>query len=125
MALPDNLKAVYTQSLTEREEREASRYSRPIVRLWDAQWILAGTVKDYLTLSCTLKINDIGTASLSLRPDDHLAQWIMDTVDGDTGRSVFLLSIRMVSAGLDAWTPTLSTAKRASSRPCSMMTWSS
>lgn len=54
------------------------------------QWILAGTVKDYLALSCTLKINDIGTASLSLRPDDHLAQWIMDTVDGDTGRSVFL-----------------------------------
>ena len=90
MALPDNLKAVYTQCLTEREEREASRYSRPLVRLWDAQWILAGTVKDYLALSCTLKINDIGTASLSLRPDDHLAQWIMDTVDGDTGRSVFL-----------------------------------
>ena len=90
MALPDNLKAVYTQCLTEREEREASRYSRPIVRLWDAQWILAGTVKDYLALSCTLKINDIGTASLSLRPDDHLAQWIMDTVDGDTGRSCLL-----------------------------------
>ena len=43
MALPDNLKAVYTQRLTEREEREASRYSRPLVRLWDAQWILAGT----------------------------------------------------------------------------------
>lgn len=85
-----DLLAIYDQCVAEREAREDSRYTPPLVRLWDSQWRLISVARDYLSLEARMKLNDVGEARLELDPTSPLAQSLMAHADGVAGRSVFI-----------------------------------
>ena len=84
------LMTIYETCVAEREARENTRYSKPFVRIWDAQWNLLGIARDYLALEAMMKLNDVGEAKLVLHPESSLAQAMMATADAPVARSVFI-----------------------------------
>jgi hypothetical protein len=64
-------------------KREAKRLAKPIIRLWDGDYTLRGVVAGERKGEFEFVENDVGTASIELPIDHHLAKWVMD----HTGRN--------------------------------------
>jgi len=58
--------------------REAKRLAKPIIRLWDGDYTFRGQVVGERKGEFEFVENDVGTASLELPIDHHLAKWVMD-----------------------------------------------
>lgn len=83
---------IHKACMADRTQREMARYSPPLIRLYDAQWRLHGTVRDCFAFETQQLVNQVAPATLTLRPTDPLAQWIMDRMDSPIERTVHLVS---------------------------------
>jgi len=77
--LPDiyeNAKAVQT-------ERQNDRFRRPLIRLWDGNWVLRGVVTQEISADFVWLLNESCTGKLVLPFDYYLAQWAIATPFGN------------------------------------------
>lgn len=66
------------QVMAHRAEMERDRIAPPLIRLWDGDYTYRGTVAGEREGDFEFIENDVGTASIQLPLDHHLAQWIID-----------------------------------------------
>ena len=59
-------------------EREAKRIAKPLIRLWDGDYVLRGEVSGERKGEFEFIENDVGTASIELPIDHYLARWVLD-----------------------------------------------
>jgi hypothetical protein len=61
----------------QRAWREKARLADPLVRLWDGDYVYRGTVSGDRKLEFEFILNDVGSATIELPLDHHLAKWVM------------------------------------------------
>lgn len=80
----DELRQLWDQGQAQRDAREEGRRRKPMVRLWDGDWKLAGVVHGELDGSFSWKLNDTGSGLLRLPVGHWLARWALDIKGRET-----------------------------------------
>jgi len=84
--LPD----VYEMAQATQQQRQIQRFSRPLVRLWDANWVLRGTAVAEIHADFIWLLNESGTGKLVLPFDNYLAQWATASVTHQNPQNVHI-----------------------------------
>ncbi|MFE3754554.1 phage tail protein [Nocardia tengchongensis] len=84
-----DLPGIYSAAQAGKAQRKAQRFARPLVRLWDGNWVLRGVCGAEISADFHWTLNDTGVGILVLPYDYYLAQWAMDIYGDDprTGRT--------------------------------------
>nr|WP_157110610.1 hypothetical protein [Nocardia anaemiae] len=93
MSLAQQCEAIWEATLAAERADDLERQSRPLVRLWDGHWRLAGVVCSEYRAEFTWVDNDTGTALLEIPLDDPLAKWVWRTrarVEAGEGRNIHI-----------------------------------
>ncbi|UXE03742.1 minor tail protein [Gordonia phage ObLaDi] len=61
-----------------RQARRARRITKPIIRLWDGNWVYRGRVSNAISVNFQFKYNATGVAVIELPLDSFLAAWVLD-----------------------------------------------
>lgn len=69
------LDRIWEDARARTEERDRRRRQRPLVRLWDGDWVLRGRVQGEYEASFEWVLNDTGHGTIVLPDDHHLARW--------------------------------------------------
>lgn len=87
------LNAVWDATRAARRADDQLRRTRPLVRLWNAEWALQHIVGDERSCEFSFISNDTGPGRIELPADSPAALWIHDyegRVDRNEGRNVFI-----------------------------------
>lgn len=72
------LPEIYGAAQAVKQTRQEQRWARPVVRLWDGNWTLRGTVGAEIAADFRWVLNQAGTGTLVLPYDNYLAAWAVD-----------------------------------------------
>ncbi|WP_405137511.1 phage tail protein [Nocardia sp. NBC_01388] len=75
-----DLPGIYCAARKVQADRQIRRFARPLIRLWDGDWVLRGLVTGEMSGSFIWMLNESGTGKLVLPYDHYLAKWATGTV---------------------------------------------
>ncbi|WP_330185008.1 phage tail protein [Nocardia sp. NBC_01503] len=83
MTYVTDLPQIYSAAQKAKVQRKTQRYARPLVRLWDGNWVLRGVSGAEVSADFRWTLNDTGVGVLVLPYDYYLARWAMDIYNDD------------------------------------------
>ncbi|KZM69310.1 phage tail protein [Nocardia terpenica] len=76
--------AVFADITARLKKETAQRISRPLVRLWDGNWVLRGEVRGEISAKFSLIANEVGVGTIELPASYYLARWMTAHHDRST-----------------------------------------
>lgn len=86
----DRLESAYTAAMNRRSRRAWLRSQPPMVRLYDGDWTLRGTVRGIYSASFKWALNDTGSGAVSMPMTHHLAIWALAQRRAGKARNVHI-----------------------------------
>ncbi|ATL65149.1 hypothetical protein CRH09_01785 [Nocardia terpenica] len=68
--------AVFADIAARLKKETAQRISRPLIRLWDGNWVLRGEVRGEISAKFSLIANEVGVGTIELPASYYLARWM-------------------------------------------------
>lgn len=78
-----DLPGIHAAAQTAKAQRKTQRFARPLVRLWDGNWVARGVCGAEISADFRWTLNDTGVGVLVLPYDYYLAKWAMDIYNDD------------------------------------------
>lgn len=78
-----DLPKIYADAKAVQRHRQIQRFSRPLVRLWDGNWVLRGNCTQEIGGDFIWLLNETGTGKLVLPPESYLAKWALSTMSSN------------------------------------------
>lgn len=77
-AVHQRLEGEWRAAYTKKKARRDKRLQRPLVRLWDGDWVMRGYCEAELSGSLQWALNNTGVAEIALPVGHYLANWALD-----------------------------------------------
>lgn len=79
---------VYADICARLEADKERRLVRPLIRIWDGDWNLRGTVTSEISASFQWLNNETGIGTIELPLDNYIARWMADFRKRNTARNI-------------------------------------
>jgi hypothetical protein len=87
-AVLERMDRIWDEAQERRRDRERKRREKPLVRLWDGDWVLRGRVSGEFDAHFEWKLNDTGAGTITMPAEHHLAVWAASYWDRRSCRNI-------------------------------------